>query len=119
ETIASWPVHWEPFFLISRSFSAVFGTASVFVVYRLGRKLRGEMTGLLAALFLAFAFMHARDSHFGTTDVTMTFFILCAVGALVDAHQTRRPARFVLAGVFAGLAAATKYNAAVLAVPVI
>jgi 4-amino-4-deoxy-L-arabinose transferase-like glycosyltransferase len=119
ETIASWPMHWEPFFIISRFFSALFGTASVLVVFRLGRQLRSETTGLAAALFLALAFMHARDSHFGTTDVTMTFFILCSVGALVDAHQTRRPARFVLAGVFAGLAAATKYNAAVLAVPVI
>ncbi len=119
ETIASWPVHWEPFFIISRSFSAIFGTLSILVIFRLGRQLRSTATGLLAALFLALAFMPARDSHFGTTDVTMTFFILSTVSLLVDGQRSGRRRAFVLAGITAGLAAATKYNGGLLGVPVV
>src|SRR5262245_35519748 len=29
DMVASWPTHWEPFFLISRALSACFGTATI------------------------------------------------------------------------------------------
>jgi hypothetical protein len=119
EMVASWPVYWQPFFLISRVISATFGTASVLLAFRLGRQLRDEATGLVAALFLTFSFMHVRDSHFGTTDVAMTFFVLCAVSVLLDAHRTKRRATFAAAGLLAGLAAATKYNAVLLIIPMV
>ncbi len=119
DMVASWPVHWEPFFLISRAISAAFGTISILLAYRLGRQIRDERTGIVAALFLAFAFIHVRDSHFGTTDIAMTFFILCAVSLLIDGHQTGLARTFAAAGAMAGLAAATKYNAVLLVVPVI
>ncbi len=117
DMVASWPTHWTPFFLIPRTLSAISGTLTVVLVYRLGRQVRDEATGLVAALFLAFAFIHARDSHFGTTDAMMTLFIVAAVSALVDADRSQRPSRYGVAGVLAGLASATKYNAVILAVP--
>ena len=119
EMLASWPVHWQPFFLIPRVISATVGTLSILVIYRLGRQLRDEATGIVSALFLTFAFMHARNSHFGTTDVTMTCLIILAVTLLLDAHRTRSHKRFAAAGLVAGLAAATKYNAVVLVVPML
>lgn len=117
DMLASWPVHWEPFFLIPRAISATFGTASVLAVYRVGREIRDEATGVVAALFLTFAFMHARSSHFGTTDIAMTFLIIVAVALLLVAHRTRSRQAFASAGLVAGLAAATKYNALALVVP--
>ncbi len=117
EMIASWPTYWEPFFLIPRAISAASGTLTVAVVYRLGRQIRDEMTGLVSALFLTFAFIHVRDSHFGTTDITMTLFIVAAVSLLLDAHQSGDRRLFALAGLVAGLAAATKYNAVILLAP--
>jgi hypothetical protein len=119
EMLAGWPVHWEPFFLIPRAISASVGTLSVLVVFRLGRQLRDDATGVVAALFLTFAFIHARSSHFGTTDVVMTYLIVYAVSILIDAHRTRRRRDFAIAGLVAGLAAATKYNAVVLIVPML
>ena len=112
-------MNWAPFFLISRGFSAAAGTATVFVVYRLTRKLWGEATALVAALFMALTFIHARDSHFGTTDVTMTLFIVLSVSLLVSAHLTRRRVLFAAAGLAGGLATATKYNGALLVAPLI
>jgi 4-amino-4-deoxy-L-arabinose transferase-like glycosyltransferase len=119
EMVASWPSHWEPFFLLSRGLSATAGTLTVAVLFALGRRIWDDITGLLAAFFLTFAFMHVRDSHFGTTDVTMTLFIVGAVYVLVDAHQSGSRWKFALAGVVAGIAAATKYNAVILGVPII
>jgi Dolichyl-phosphate-mannose-protein mannosyltransferase len=119
DMLASWPLHWEPFFLIPRIISATVGTLSVLVVFRLGRQLRNQATGLVAALFLAFTYMHVRNSHFGTTDVTMTCLILCAVSLLLDAHRSRSRLGFIAAGIVAGLAAATKYSAVFLVVPML
>jgi len=119
EMLASWPVHWEPFFLIPRAISGAAGTLSVLIVFRLGQQVRGVSTGLVAALFFTFAFMHVRGSHFGTTDVVMTGLIIGAVSLLVQAHRTRSRRQFVAAGLVAGLAAATKYNAVILIVPML
>jgi 4-amino-4-deoxy-L-arabinose transferase-like glycosyltransferase len=117
--LASWPVHWEPFFLIPRIISAAAGTLSVLVVFRLGRQVRDESTAIVSALFFAFSFMHVRSSHFGTTDVVMTGLIVAAVSLIIDAHRSRRRGKFFAAGLVAGLAAATKYNAVILVVPMI
>ena len=89
--LASWPVHWEPFFLIPRAISAVAGTASVLIVFRLGRQVRDDATAIVSALFFTFVFMHVQGSHFGTTDVVMTGLIVAAVALLIDAHRTRQP----------------------------
>jgi 4-amino-4-deoxy-L-arabinose transferase-like glycosyltransferase len=119
DLVASWPVRWEPFFIISRALSAAAGTATVFVVFRLGRHLWGEAAGLAAAFFLSLTFLHVRDSHFGTTDAAMTMLIMVSVSLLMRAHATESRRTFRLAGVAAGLAAATKYNAVLLAVPIL
>ncbi len=114
DVVASWPVNWEPFFLMNRAVSATLGTATVAVVFAIARRLWGAATGLVAALFMALAFLHVRDSHFGTTDITMTFFVMAATALLLRAHDSKRPVLFAAAGLVAGLAAATKYNGVLL-----
>jgi hypothetical protein len=114
---ASLREHWEPFFVIGRATAATMGSATVLVVYALGARLFGVQTGLLAALFAALSFLHARDSHFGTTDVPMTFFLMCAMLLLVRASQSRAPWDYRLAGILAGCATATKYPAVMIAMP--
>jgi hypothetical protein len=117
DMVASWPVRWAPFFLISRTISATLGTASIVIVYQVARRVAGVRTGIVSALFLTFAFMHAAASHFGTTDVMMVFLILMAVRLTVDADQTGDARTWTAAGLVSGLAAATKYNAVLLVVP--
>ncbi|MFN7917006.1 MAG: glycosyltransferase family 39 protein [Vicinamibacterales bacterium] len=119
DMVASWPAYWPPFFLLSRALAATFGTATVYVVFRLGRRLWDDTTALVAAAFMALAFIHARDSHFGTTDTALTFFIVLSVGLLMGAHQSGRHRDFALAGVAGGLGAATKYNAVLLIAPLV
>lgn len=119
DMVASWPVYWPPFFLLSRALAATFGTATVYVVFRLGRRFWGDATGLVAAAFLALTYIHARDSHFGTTDTALTFFIVTSVALLMVAHESGRPRDFVVAGLVGGLGAATKYNAVLLIAPIV
>ena len=108
-------------FLTARILSAAAGTASVWVLHRIGRRLYGETAGLIAALFLALAFLHVRDSHFGVTDITAVFLVLVsflftvrfANGGLGGLRS------WGLAALFAGFATSTKYNAAIIAAPLL
>jgi hypothetical protein len=106
--------------MIARSLAASLGTASVPLVFVITRRLMSTRAALAAAALLAVAFLHVRDSHFGVTDVPMTFMVLFAFYAIV--RLSAGPARWwsVLgAAVLCGLATSTKYNAAVIVAPLV
>jgi 4-amino-4-deoxy-L-arabinose transferase-like glycosyltransferase len=119
DLLASWRVHWAPFFYIPRMLSAVAGTLTVPVVFRIARTLWDQSTAVVAALFMALAFIHVRDSHFGSTDVSMTLLMMVSISCLMQGHLSKRRRDFVIGGFVGGLAAATKYNALLLAVPIV
>jgi hypothetical protein len=103
--------------VLGRAFSAVVGTATVAVLYAVGRRLGGRMLGLVAATLLATMFLHVRDSHGLKPDVPLALAMLFATGTL--ARYVERPTwrRAAAAGVAIGIAASVKYNALVLVVP--
>jgi 4-amino-4-deoxy-L-arabinose transferase-like glycosyltransferase len=112
--------------LTGRLIVAAAGTLTILPVYRLALRVWDWRAGLAAAFFLAVAVLHVRDSHFAMTDVLMTLFVMLALARLVaafDAASVESPGRasvirgFAAAGLLAGLATSTKYNAAALAVP--
>ncbi len=107
------------FFLIDRCLAALLGTVTIVVVYKIAQKLCGRKTGLIAALFLCFAYLHARDSHFGVTDVPLVFFTMCSVLYMVCAYQHRTARYYILAGLCAGLATSTKYSGIFLTGPMV
>jgi 4-amino-4-deoxy-L-arabinose transferase-like glycosyltransferase len=106
----------SPFHLATRSLSALAGTATILVTYHLGKQLAGRAAGLVAALLVAVNPLHARSSHFGNTDVTMTAFTAAALLFTLRAARRGRTRDFLLAGLGLGLAASTKYPAASFAV---
>ena len=114
---ASFKVSFVPFFLAARATAAVLGSATVALVHAIARPLFGASAGLLAALFMAVAFLHVRDSHYATTDVPMVFFVAAAMLAIVRVHCYRRAFDARLAGVLAGCAMGVKYNAVILVLP--
>jgi len=105
------------FHLVARGLTALLGTATVLAVYRLARAAMGHDTGLVAAFFLSLTYLHARDSHFATTDVPLTFFLTVAVLLVWRAYVRGRTADYAWAGVLAGLAMATKYLGLLVAFP--
>src|SRR5262249_39256514 len=70
--------------MIARTLSAALGTASVLVLFVVVRRLFSLRAALAASALLAVAFLHVRDSHFGVTDVPMTFMVLVAFLAIVS-----------------------------------
>jgi 4-amino-4-deoxy-L-arabinose transferase-like glycosyltransferase len=115
------PVAWSHAFLAARLLTVLMGTATVWVVYAIGSRLWSQTAGLVAALLLALMPLHAQHSHFATVDVPATLWItlslLWSIHAWQDTVKVNRA--FLLAGVLAGLATATKYNSALVFLPVI
>ena len=102
------------FFIIGRMTTALFGVATVYLVYLIGRDYGKERIGLLAALFLAVTFGHVRSSHFVLTDVPTTFFTALSFLYLAKITETGKTRNYMLAGLFAGLGTATKYYSVIL-----
>ena len=110
--------------VLGRALVALAGTLTIVAAFKIGRRVGGQPTGLLTALFLAIAVLHVRDSHFAMTDILMTLFVTASLALLLRASDTaleRSSARealawFAAAGAAGGLAAATKYSAAAIVV---
>jgi 4-amino-4-deoxy-L-arabinose transferase-like glycosyltransferase len=100
-----------------RALTATAGTASVVVMYAVGRRVGSRMTGLVAAALLATNFLHVRDSHALKPDVLLGIAMLVALTLL--ARHAERPSRrhAIAAGVAVGLTMAIKYNGVFLLVP--
>ena len=105
--------------LLGRATTAVMGTATIVLVYALARRLsKRPWAGLLAALVLAISMPHVRLSHYMTVDVIATFFAVACVTGCTLAIGRGQSRYLWLAALCGGLAASSKYNYAVLAVPV-
>jgi hypothetical protein len=100
------------FRLLMRLVSAGMGTLGVALLVR-------APGGIWSALLLAVAFLHVRDSHFGVTDITMVTLATAAVLAADRLRTDGTVGAALLAGAVAGLATSTKYNAALLCVPIL
>jgi 4-amino-4-deoxy-L-arabinose transferase-like glycosyltransferase len=105
--------------LAYRSVSALFGTATVAVLYLLLRRIAPSGPApFLGAVLLAVMPLHVWDSHFAVTDVTLTFWMTASVTAAVCAYQRPSRGRFAFAAALAGLATGTKFNGALATVAV-
>ncbi len=101
----------EVFYLWGRALTALFGVATVLLVFNIGMRW-GARHALLAAALLALLPPHVRESHYVLTDVPLTFFVTLTLLQSLRAHEKPALAAFAWAGAAAGLAAATKYNGA-------
>lgn len=101
-----------------RAVSAMIGTATVWLTWRLARELSGRAVALLAAAQLAVNPLHVRESHYILTDVPMTALAMLALWLAVRASRIRTVTVYAWAGAACGLAAAAKYNGGIVVVAV-
>ena len=99
------------FYLWGRAVTALLGTLTVLLVYRVGMRW-GARHAALAAGLMAVMPLHVRESHYVLTDVPVTFFVTLTLLLTLGAHEREHATSFAWAGAAAGLAAATKYPGA-------
>jgi len=105
-------------YFLCRLLQALAATLSLYLTYRIGRRLDSPAAGVTAALLLAAVPWHLRQSVVFKPDILLVTASLVAFAASLAAaeHPTRR--RIAEAGAAVGLALAAKFNAGPAAIPV-
>ena len=101
-------------YVAGRLLTALCGTATVAATYALGKRIAGTSAGLCAALFLAIAPLHVRDSHYVKHDVPVTLLIVLAYLAYLRVRDLQS---LIVAAAITGAAFSTHYYTIFLAIP--
>jgi 4-amino-4-deoxy-L-arabinose transferase-like glycosyltransferase len=107
------------FVVLGRLLSALLAVATVVLVFVIGRKMYGLRAGALAGLMLVFSLEHVKQSHCFIPDVTMVFFLTLSFFFIWSIYTTGKASAYILAGLCAGLAYATKYGGHYMALPLL
>ena len=100
------------FYLLGRVFlGAAFGTATVWVVYRIARKRFSERAAFWSALFLAVLPLHAQHSHYIYADVPLALAVLLMLDSMQDLAEKPSFGAYAKAGALGGWALAVKFTA--------
>jgi 4-amino-4-deoxy-L-arabinose transferase-like glycosyltransferase len=106
-------------FLVGRGMVAMSGVLTILLVYCITRKAYSRRAGLLAALLLSVSPTHIRNSHFVAPDVSMILFVVASFTFTYAVWTGGKLRDYLLAGLLAGLAISTKYNAYPILAPLI
>jgi hypothetical protein len=105
-------------YLLCRLLQALAATLSLYLTYLIGRRLESPAVGVTGALLLAVVPWHLRQSAIFKPDILLVAASLAAFAASLEAAERPTWRRFAGAGAAVGLALATKFNAAPIALPV-
>ena len=106
-------------FLLGRGLTAVFGTLGVVAVYLVCREVSGSrIAGWLGALWFAVETVNIRHSQYIRPDTFLVTFALFSLWFAVRIADDPRLRNYILAGICAGLAISSKYNAALIVLPI-
>lgn len=85
-------LNFEMAIYISRMFSAFFATLLIPVMFFIGKKIKNENTGLIAAFLTTFSTGIIQFAHFGTFEIWLTFFttLLFWCCLFIKQHPTTR-----------------------------
>jgi hypothetical protein len=106
-------------FIPARVAMALLGVLAVWMTYLVGRRTHGTAVALIAATFLAFNSVHIAWSQVVRTDIHASVFMLASLLFAIRVGQRGRIADFILAGLFAGFAVATKWPAVTIFIAVL
>ena len=100
-----------------RTLAALADTASVALMFAIGRRMYGTWTGLLAAALTTFAVIHIQHAHFYRPEPFTVLTSLAALWAMLRFMDTGRTRDAALLGLVVGLAMAPKVSVAPILAP--
>ncbi len=106
-----------PYVIIARLLSVLLSVGTILIVFHLGKRMYNPRVGVLASLFLVFSPVHNKISHYMVPDVPMVFFLMLSFLCIWFIYIKGDTKFYILAGLFAGLATATKYGGQMLFLP--
>ena len=118
QTLPFWWGPTAPFHLLGRLLAVCFDLGSVGLVFLIGRRLYDRRVGLLAAVILALSFTNTHAVQYSRVDVPTLFFALTSFWFSISIFKRGHLKDYLLAGLFAGFAASTKYNGALIVIPI-
>jgi len=102
---------------LARYTTAASSVLTTLLVYQLGRYAYSRETGLGAAIIYGLTFLPAREAHFAVSDTPVALGVAVTLYVCLKIVRRGRWSDYVWAGLALGLAAATKYTAALLVLP--
>jgi 4-amino-4-deoxy-L-arabinose transferase-like glycosyltransferase len=105
------------FYILGRALTLLLSVGTILLVYFIGKKMFDSRVGFLAALFLVFSPEHNKISHYMNPDSPMVFFLALSFLFIWFIYTRGERKYYLLAGLAAGLATATKYGGQILFLP--
>lgn len=106
------------FYLLGRfAFGTILGVATVHYLRKLATHHFSKEHGLIAGFFLATNFLHVRDSHYIYADIPLVLVLVLSFFEIFRILEKDDKENYVLFGLLAGLATATKYNGIFIMIP--
>lgn len=99
-----------PFLLLTRFSTVLISTATVGLLYWIGKKLYHKKIGLVAAFLLSLTFLSVQEAHYTKEDTLVGFLGLSAFYLAVRILKNGKTKDYVLGGMILGILFATKYH---------
>ena len=103
--------------MIGRCLSLCLSVGAILLLYLIGKRLFTRRVALVAAMALAVDMTHARQAAITGNHSCMVFLVLLFFLCLLGYRENATAFRHAACGFLLGLAVATKYNAAIMIVP--
>lgn len=111
--------HYTLINIIGRYISAFSDLITIILLFRIGRKLFSTEVGLLASFFYTISVLPIQLSHFYAVDTILTTAIIAALYQLILLYEKPAWKHVIFAGIFFGIAIASKVSAVLLIVSII
>lgn len=98
------------FYIPARLVSVCAGTATIYLCYLIGKKLKDARAGLTAAFLLSCCYTTIRFSHYAKEDALLTLFVVLTFVVALKIRDSISAHYVFISGIITGLAAAAKYT---------
>ncbi len=106
-------------YLTGRIITVIMGLGAAIIIFLTTRKMHGQRGALIASLLFVSIPGTVVNSHYFRPDIPAAFWLVLSFLMAVLILESGKLKYYVLAGVFAGFAASTKYNSVLIFLPLI